>query len=134
MKVCNICGISKSRDDFYKRSDGRGDLRSDCKKCHSDRAKRKNATPESIEKRKKSWRKYQRFKLYGITEDDYNKMNDEQSSRCLICGVLDDNLSIDHCHRTGRVRGLLCHTCNTGLGMFKDNEDILEKAIEYLRL
>ena len=55
----------------------------------------------------------------------------EQEKRCVICkrNVI---LRVDHCHTTGKVRGLLCHNCNTGLGQFKDNIDNLKMAIKYL--
>ena len=56
-----------------------------------------------------------------------------QKSRCLICKKI-DKLVIDHCHKTGKVRGLLCHCCNAGIGMFEDNIEILDKAKEYLKI
>lgn len=57
-----------------------------------------------------------------------------QAGLCAICGKEpeDRRLAMDHCHATGRVRGLLCMHCNVGLGMFKDNKEVLEKAIAYL--
>ena len=51
---------------------------------------------------------------------------------CLLCGIKTEKLVIDHCHKTKRVRGLLCHQCNSGLGHFKDNTEFLLKAVEYL--
>jgi hypothetical protein len=72
---------------------------------------------------------------YGLTDADYLALIDEQD-RCPICGVeFDQNVKphIDHDHATGKVRGLLCNNCNTGLGMFKDNSEFLLKAIEYLK-
>jgi len=63
-------------------------------------------------------------------------MLEQQGYRCFICndyeGVEKRTLSVDHDHESGRVRGLLCTNCNTGLGKFKDNADFLKKAIEYL--
>jgi hypothetical protein len=65
----------------------------------------------------------------------------EQDRLCAICGSRENRkingkyateLSIDHCHRTGKVRGLLCHCCNLALGLFKDNPALLEKAASYL--
>jgi len=69
---------------------------------------------------------------YGMTEADYNKMLTSQKGRCFICGRVEDIFHIDHCHKTGKVRGLLCGSCNRALGLFKDNPDNLKKAIEYL--
>lgn len=82
-------------------------------------------------------RKYQLKFNYGITEADYGSMLAMQTSRCGICGT--DKLTgkwkrfaVDHDHTTGRVRGLLCNECNRGIGLLKDNPDILRKAAEYI--
>jgi hypothetical protein len=75
------------------------------------------------------------FKKYGITEADWRWMVATQDSRCAICGTRFEYvkaLAIDHCHKTGAVRGLLCKHCNTGLGHFKDNPSLLKRAISYL--
>jgi hypothetical protein len=66
----------------------------------------------------------------------------EQDNKCKICGCeekrrsasekIAPRLCIDHCHKTGVIRGLLCHDCNTGLGKFKDNIELLFKAVNYL--
>ena len=71
---------------------------------------------------------------YNITLDEYNLMVEAQQNRCLICNTmpLNKKLYVDHNHTTGRIRGLLCHHCNSGLGYFKDNTKFLQKAIEYL--
>jgi len=80
---------------------------------------------------------------YGITYGDYQRMLEEQGGRCKLCNgdgfVMDKNkhklkLVVDHCHKTGAVRGLLCHNCNRGLGLFKDNHNTLQSAIEYLKV
>jgi len=73
---------------------------------------------------------------YGITLDEYNNLFEQQKGCCKICGkhqsVLNKVLAIDHCHVNKNVRGLLCISCNTGLGNFKDNVESLYAAIEYL--
>jgi len=74
---------------------------------------------------------------YGLDFDEYNKLLEKQNGACAICGSLPPNthkkrLSIDHCHTTGRVRGLLCDSCNTALGLLKDSPDLMLKAISYL--
>ena len=72
--------------------------------------------------------------LYGISAIEYTKALDYQEGACAICGcVPDKKLVVDHCHTSSIFRGLLCHSCNIGLGAFKDNELILKRAIEYLR-
>lgn len=75
---------------------------------------------------------------FGITIEEYEIMLDAQGNRCAICGgyqvIKGDNLYVDHDHITGRIRGLLCHYCNVGIGMLKDNPQILQNAIDYLSL
>ncbi len=77
-----------------------------------------------------------KLKKYGITIQEYNNLILEQKGRCLICGRHQDEfkkkLAIDHCHETGKVRGLLCGDCNIMLGMCDDDYNILSVAIEYL--
>lgn len=71
---------------------------------------------------------------YGITLDDYEDMAAEQKGCCKICGeYMGEALRVDHCHTTGKVRGLLCNGCNVGLGNFKDSPEALLSAITYLR-
>jgi len=74
---------------------------------------------------------------YGISLEDYNSMLKEQEYKCMICNIHENDLSkplsVDHCHTTGIVRGLLCTNCNTSLGGFMDNIEYLEAGIEYLR-
>lgn len=96
---------------------------SSCRQCHIDNG--------GIE--------YQRnFGLrsrYGLSPEDFNRMLDEQGGVCAICGTVDAKgrpLHVDHDHATGAVRGLLCHQCNNGLGSFRDQVALMEKAIAYL--
>lgn len=80
-------------------------------------------------------RECQYKKNYNITLADYDQMFAQQRGRCKICAKKEKRgrrLSVDHNHQTGRVRGLLCNRCNTGLGKFCDNSEILVKAAEYL--
>jgi hypothetical protein len=79
---------------------------------------------------------------FGITLEQYQEMFDAQGGVCAVCGkpetsksnTGDDKLlAVDHDHKTGKVRGLLCHKCNAGIGHFDDNESLLDKAIRYLR-
>jgi len=79
----------------------------------------------------------------GITIEQYNEMLKKQNGKCAICeqeetrkcgvtkGIL--RLSIDHCHKTNKVRGLLCHDCNTGIGKFKDKTGMILRALLYVR-
>jgi hypothetical protein len=77
----------------------------------------------------------------GLTEADYDNLVKIQNGLCAICKkpetssnqhVLQKRLAVDHCHKTGKVRGLLCSKCNRGIGYFNDSTDLLYKAIIYL--
>lgn len=85
----------------------------------------------------KNYRKdYYLKKKYGISLEQYDAMMEGQNYQCAICGdELEDysyKTHLDHCHETGRIRGILCRGCNTGIGMLRDNVDILKSAIKYL--
>ena len=79
---------------------------------------------------------------YGLGQDQYEAILASQNGGCAICGAKSAGvsvkhkktrkLSVDHCHKTNAVRGLLCHHCNFGLGHFMDNPDLLTKAVAYL--
>jgi hypothetical protein len=74
---------------------------------------------------------------YGITLAEYNQMLFDQNGCCAICGehhtIKNKTLHVDHCHTTGKVRGLLCQHCNTAIGKFKDDIKLLKNAIKYLK-
>lgn len=77
-----------------------------------------------------------RMREYGITESEYTSMLEIQNGCCKICdkhfSKLGRTLCVDHCHRTGKIRGLLCDKCNRALGAFEDSVPNLKKAIRYL--
>lgn len=143
MKVCKNCGEEKSLDDFYMRSDGGVKKpRSECKKCTAVRVSNRYHSSEDVRTVHRNNSRKNAFKKYGLDETDFDRMFDEQGGKCKICGteILKVGSSseivkiacIDHCHETGKVRGLLCRPCNTGLGNFKDNTSYLLGAIKYL--
>jgi len=82
-------------------------------------------------------RERQLQKKYGITAAEFDAMVAAQGGGCAICTVSvnpdANNLAVDHCHTTGRVRGILCGRCNRGIGNFNDDPSLLEKAVIYLR-
>ena len=92
-------------------------------------------------KRSKNWKlknpdkvKQYRLNKYGITLDHRNNLLKIQNSCCAICGTkIKGQINIDHCHKTGAVREILCSPCNFLLGNCKDNIDILQNAIRYLQ-
>jgi hypothetical protein len=69
---------------------------------------------------------------YGIDLVDYNQMLSEQEGKCKICKAKTKRLFVDHCHASKRVRGLLCHHCNAGIGMLKESENIMREAMNYI--
>jgi tetratricopeptide (TPR) repeat protein len=102
--------------------------------------KNKEAIKAYREKNKEARAAYQKaydvLKRYGITLAEKKKMQDEQGNKCKICYQdfpSDVAPNVDHCHTSGKVRGLLCWNCNIGLGSFKDNPLVLIKAAEYLK-
>lgn len=130
MKKCHDCSVKKPLEEFYKdkyRPDG---LRNRCKACEKIRSKK--------------WSTYNPHKRkildlrnkYGLTLKQFQEIKDKQNNKCAICeDDLDHGLKthVDHCHKTGIVRGVLCVQCNHGLGKFKDNVQIIQSALKYLK-
>jgi hypothetical protein len=73
---------------------------------------------------------------FGLTFSAYTALVDAQQGLCAICGQIEPSgkkrLAVDHCHQTGKVRGLLCSKCNTGIGLFNDDPGLLRRVAEYL--
>lgn len=114
-RVCQHCSeifVANRKDQKY------------CKKKCRDRASAKR-TGADKRSNKKRWRKVK----YGIENWEWETLKE---NGCFICGSL-DNLVVDHDHITKKVCGCLCHSCNTGLGFFKENPDLLYSAIHYLK-
>lgn len=128
-KECSTCRIVKSFEYFSKHKRGRGGLLSECKECNNKR-QRKLYKPVKDPARKFEWMLSHK---YGLSVQQYQDMLSAQNGLCWICQCDMAKPFIDHCHATGRVRGLLCHLCNIGLGVFKDRPESLERAMAYLR-
>ena len=102
-----------------------------CRKKCKDRASYKRTGGMARAYRRRDWKR----KGIHITVDQYCQMSTTQSHRCLICDTYaSGSLVVDHNHTSGNVRGLLCNTCNLGLGSFRDNQTYLQKAIDYLNI
>lgn len=145
MKLCRKCEQLKEETEFALR--GAGKRRNDeCKKCYNATAKRRyRSSPEQLQKNRadaKAYRDahpdlYRDSKLrttFGIGLSDYNDMLSQQNGRCAICKRLPGKrrLGVDHDHKTGKVRGLLCGPCNVILGFVDDNPEALLDAMFYL--
>lgn len=144
-KVCSLCQISKLLTEFYKESRVKDGRARRCKSCHikiTEEYRKKNLDVYR-KAGKKHWNKLDDKKKhakwlrrYNLKQEDYLNMFNNQNGCCKICNqkcISGMNLSVDHCHKTGTVRGLLCRKCNTALGMFNDNIEYFEEAIKYLK-
>ena len=134
-RVCRTCNIEKNLlADFYlSRKDPTliSSYAYECKECTRNRVS-KNYYKDPSKSRNGDLKR-----LYGITLEDYDRLLIEQKNLCAICGTdkpggKHNTFQVDHCHSTGNVRGLLCKSCNIALGEFKDDIDILHKAMLYL--
>ena len=127
-KKCSKCKKEKTFKSFGKDSSKPNGLYSSCNLCRQ----------KLYSGPKYSYAYLRGNKLrqkYGITLEQYDEMLERQGGRCAICGGLNKNgwfLAVDHDHKTGKNRGLLCASCNVILGTAYDNVDILNKAIKYL--
>lgn len=155
MKKCSKCGIRKLISNFYARASASDGLYSMCKECNKKKFiawrlknyakwleymrnhyqkskengsyyKRKSVKPEIR-------RIYRRKNRYGLDHNLFLKILKRQNGKCAICSTLFlGKFSVDHDHDANYVRGLLCNSCNHGLGLFRDNVDYLKKAAIYL--
>lgn len=133
-KVCPRCNIDRPLDRFYSARPGK------CKNCHTEW--QKEYYRKHPEKRRRERLKYAAkrhgYKGYFLTGLQYQRMIAAQEGRCLICGTdkpggSHNKLVVDHCHKTGVVRGLLCGRCNSGIGMLKDDPELVFAALRYLK-
>ncbi|MGV9806026.1 endonuclease domain-containing protein [Micromonospora chersina] len=123
---CPTCGETKGLDDFPRNRSGRGGYGRYCKPCHNEKGK------ETSLRLYGGSREYHLRRRYGVGQKEFDELLAEQGGVCAICGSPDPQ-HLDHDHRTGWVRGILCFNCNGGLGQFKDSPESLARAITYLR-
>ena len=136
---CTKCGEIKPESEFSResRNVSRNFRRSDCKACVYIRQKKRSQEPGVKEHRTKTRRVWSRLNKYGFTPGMYEERLEQQGNVCAICKVDTPGgkgqFHADHDHNTKQPRGVLCHNCNVALGNFKDNPEILQSAIEYLK-
>ena len=149
--VRKSCKKAYWADPETARAKGLAKLRKHHDRIMAARRRRWQENPEFYRAKAREWsrahpesrrltRRKQMLKRRGLTLDDYDRMLAEQGGLCKICGqpeTLVKNgvlqlLSVEHCHKTNRVRGLTCNTCNRGMGLFKDNPKLLRLAAAYL--
>ena len=126
IKICRKCGVSKPTTEFYKHKNTHDLLRAECKPCWDAAALAYYWAnkPALVEKRKD----YYFRRKYGLSLEEVKAL---KTSLCQICRA-ETGTHIDHDHKSGKVRGVLCPRCNHGLGSFKDNVEYLTNAIQYL--
>ncbi len=141
MVVCVKCALPEDRN-------ASGECRG-CRKAYNQAYFRKPEVMEKSKLRSRKWRadhpdlvqqrsrSYMLKYNYGITIQEYDKILAEQNGVCAICGSSETGwkypwFHVDHCHKTGKVRGLLCQRCNPGIGIFYENPEILRRAAVYI--
>ena len=136
LEICITCEQEKPLDEFFKCKAKKNGYMPLCKTCDLKRRREHFKSPIGQEK-------YNIARLrreYGITLTEYNKVLEEQNGVCAICDLPETEtnsigtkwLCVDHNHATGKIRGLLCNKCNQALGCFRDDKDVMLKAILYL--
>ena len=140
MKVCRKCGEKKELSSFAKHPKGINGVDPTCRDCKNAKAKvyyanNKDRLRLAHKIRRRNDHAIDIKRKFGITIEQYNELSTKQNGLCAICKspVATRRLAVDHNHHTGAVRGLLCGRCNLGLGMFRDNPELLFSAQEYLK-
>lgn len=128
-KVCTRCGATKPIGAFGPIGEHNTRPRSECRPCRS----RPSTMTPSQERRDRKKYVGSRF---GITTQEWELaveyLTRRQNGLCAICATPGRCLVLDHCHSSGRLRAMLCHTCNSGLGLFRDQPHLLRAAADYL--
>ena len=127
MNFCRICGILKEKEFFYRKN------ATVCKPCaNKETILWQKNNPEAVKRIK---RRVKLKEKYGLSEQQYQDLLIKQSNVCAICNKPHTrrNFNVDHCHTTGKIRGLLCDKCNLGIGLFNDDLKLLDKIKEYLK-
>jgi hypothetical protein len=140
-KACCKCKQIKPLDEFHNHKasvDGKQKTCKTCQKVYSQSDVCKANRKAYYQKNKLAHIERNLKRQYGLDWENYSKLLESQNNCCAICkspdsgSMCSQRLFVDHCHDTGKVRGLLCHHCNTALGLFQDNPLILKSAINYL--
>ena len=148
-KICTNCNQHKPITEFYQakiNKNGSICYQGRCKSCMNvKQLERYHMLPIEL-KRKRAKLTYDKlgfkyfkngrlFRNYGITLDEFDIMYKNQNGKCHLCQdeIIGREVKVDHCHMTGKVRKLLCHQCNTSLGLLKEDPELFYRAAEYLK-
>ena len=142
-KLCPSCSVEKPFSEFWIRRD-RNAPASRCKPCSAEAQRAWRRSKPDYERTryqgiKTETRERHLVRKYGVSLADYEAMLASQDGKCAICQTTPATqrygvFHVDHCHTTGRVRGLLCRGCNNILGVVKDDPEALRRAIAYLQI
>lgn len=130
MKTCSLCGIPKALTSFRRRKEAKDGLRNQCAVCED--LRKKKWCRNHPEKWKRTQKASSLKSLYGLSMESWNLLFRSQNGQCYLCSRSGVRLSVDHCHTSGRVRGLLCQKCNAALGLLDDSPERLRAAAAYL--
>lgn len=148
-RTCKVCNEYKEINYFQPQG-------YQCRSCRNEKQRMYwNGLPEDIREKRKNSSEYQKEwvkknsekvkesaraqhlkRKFKMTVEEYDSILESQNGVCKICGnvcATNKALAVDHDHRTGKIRGLLCKNCNTALGLFKDDEELMLKAINYIK-
>lgn len=153
MKFCKPCGSMKPLSEF-SRAGGRGDGHyAYCKTCSATKTRKwREANPmryaewalanrergldrHRMRRTDPTYRLREALRIHGLSIEDFDALVASQNNKCAICGAPppeSQRLHVDHDHSTGRVRGLLCGHCNKALGLFRDDPEVILRAVHYL--
>lgn len=130
-RICKVCNKTKDISEFYLMN--HKSVRSGkCKTCYNKKVK---IYRQKNQQKYQDWnRVYHLEKKYKLTKEDFSKLRENQKNQCAVCQteLTDKLMVVDHNHKTGNIRGLLCRQCNFALGLLKDNIIVLKRAITYL--
>lgn len=137
-KKCERCGTEKDESDFVLSKIPGYHQRLICSECRKERIERRTIAENNVKlyhveyraKNREKKNRKQILKKFNLTDEQYSHMIEKQNGCCAICGSKVP-LAIDHCHSTGKIRGMLCRPCNTAIGMLKDNPHIMQSALDY---
>lgn len=136
-RICTMCNVEKSVDEYWKDRSKKHGLSARCKSCKTalfnEYRKKGGYDKKRYWKDPQGERERHLQRKYGITQTDYDDMFASQGGECAICHKTQDtSFNVDHDHDTGEVRGLLCSNCNRMIGYASDNKETLANAIDYL--
>jgi Recombination endonuclease VII len=139
MKQCSVCSETKELDQFYNMKSSKDGKGYRCKEC--DNNARQKWAEKHPERSHLSQRQRNLKHRFGVDLEWYEEQFKKQNYSCAICESKTNkttgtrefwNFSVDHCHDSGKVRGILCNNCNRALGLLQDSAELLQRAKNYL--